>query len=119
MTRTTKHDDCWPYLRFSWDCGPICSKCCHLDWLRHAMCSPWVQNLACVKDPTRHPETKFRPCEGAKRILVHKAVKEEPITGEILKALVDKYATEQATLADIHTLTISLYGFTGFSNMVR
>ena len=48
--------------------------------------------------------------EGAKCILAHKANK-EPITLEILKTLVDKYATEQATLADICTLTTCLLGF--------
>ena len=73
----------------------------------------WAHNLACVEDPTRHPLVN-QVLEGAKRILAHKANKKEPITAEILKALVDKYATEQATLADIRTLTICLLGYAGF-----
>ena len=39
-------------------------------------------------------------------MLAHKVDKKEPITPEILKSLVDRYATEQATLADIRTLTM-------------
>ena len=73
----------------------------------------WAHNLACVEDPTSHPLVK-QVLEGAKRILAHKVNKKEPITPEILKSLVDKYATEQATLADIRTLTICLLGFAGF-----
>ena len=39
----------------------------------------WAHNLACVEDPTGHPLVK-QVLEGAKRILVHKANKKEPIT---------------------------------------
>ena len=73
----------------------------------------WAHNLACVEDPTGHPLVK-QVLEGAKRILAHKTDKKEPITPEILKALVDKYATTHATLSDIRTLTICLLGFAGF-----
>ena len=73
----------------------------------------WAHNLACVEDPTRHPLVK-QVLEGAKRMLAHKVNKKEPITPEILRSLVDRYATEQATLADIRTLTICLLGFVGF-----
>ena len=73
----------------------------------------WAHNLAGVEDPTGHPLVK-QVLEGAKRILAHKVNKKEPITPEILKSLVDKYAIEQATLADIRTLTICLLGFAGF-----
>ena len=73
----------------------------------------WAHNLACVEDPTGHPLVK-QVLEGAKRILAHKVDKNEPITPEILRALVDKYAKEDATLANIRTLTICLLGFAGF-----
>ena len=53
--------------------------------------------------------------EGAKCLLAHRVNKKEPITPEIilLRSLVDKYATEQATLANICTPTICLLGFVG------
>ena len=73
----------------------------------------WAHNLACEEDPTGHPLVK-QVLEGGKRILAHKVDKKEPITPEILRSLVDKYATEQATLADIRTLTFCLVGFAGF-----
>ena len=73
----------------------------------------WAHNLACVEDPTGHPLVK-QVLEGAKRMLAHRVNKKEPITPEILRSLVDRYATEQATLADIRTLTICLLGFAGF-----
>ena len=73
----------------------------------------WAHNLACVEDPTGHPLVK-QVLEGAKRMLSHRVNKKEPITPEILRSLVDRYATEQATLADIRTLTICLLGFAGF-----
>ena len=73
----------------------------------------WAHNLACVEDPTGHPLVK-QVLEGAKRMLAHRVNKKEPITPEILRSLVDRYATEQATLADIRTLTICLLGFVGF-----
>lgn len=60
----------------------------------------WAHNLACVEDPTGHPLVK-QVLEGAKCILAHKADKKEPITPEILRSLVDKYAITHATLADI------------------
>ena len=68
--------------------------------------------LAYVEDPTEHPLVR-QVLEGAKRMLAHKVGKKEPITPNILKALVDKFGKE-ATLSDIRTLTICLLGYSGF-----
>ena len=46
----------------------------------------WVHALAVVEDPTDHPLVK-QVLAGAKCILVHKTVKKEPITAEILQKL--------------------------------
>ena len=50
--------------------------------------------------------------EGAKRILAHKVAKKEPITPQIFKSLVDRFALADASLCDIRT--ICMLGFTGF-----
>ena len=73
----------------------------------------WRRQLICVEDPTGHSLVK-QVLEGAKHIFAHKADKKEPITPEILRSLVDKYAITHATLADIRTLIICLLGFAGF-----
>ena len=66
-----------------------------------------------MEDPTGHPIVE-QVLEGANCILAHKIDKKEPITPEILKALVDKYTTTHAMLSDIRTLTICLLGSAGF-----
>ena len=38
----------------------------------------------------------------------------DPITPEILKDLVDKFATREASLSNIQVVTICLIGFSGF-----
>ena len=73
----------------------------------------WMHTIACVEDPTKHSLVK-QVLEGAKRILAHKVVKKEPITPEILKSLVEKFATVDASLSDVRTLTICMLGFAGF-----
>ena len=73
----------------------------------------WAHTLACVKDPTRHPLVR-QVLDGAKRMMAHKVTKKEPITPENIKALVDRFAKEGATLSEIRTLTITILGFAGF-----
>lgn len=73
----------------------------------------WAHTSACVEDPTKHPLVK-QVLGGAKRMLAHKVAKKEPITPEILKVLVERFAQEGARLSDIRTLTICLLGFAGF-----
>ena len=73
----------------------------------------WCHMLACVDDPTKHPLVR-QTLEGTKRMLAHKVTKKEPITPQILKLLVDRFAQDSATLSDIRTLSICLLGFAGF-----
>ena len=72
----------------------------------------WAHALACVEDPTRHPLVR-QVLDGAKRMLAHRVAK-EPITPEILKALVERFAKHDGTLSNIRTLTIIFIGFAGF-----
>ena len=82
--------------------------------LMEAVCAlSWVNNMATVEDTTSHPLVQ-QILSGAKRKLAHKTVKKEPITPEILSALVDKFGTEQASLSDIRTLSMCLVGYAGF-----
>ena len=62
---------------------------------------------------TSHPLVQ-QILAGAKRKLAHKTTKKEPITPEILATLVDKFGREQASLSDVHTLTMCLVGYAGF-----
>ena len=82
--------------------------------LMEAVCAlSWVNNMATVEDTTSHPLVQ-QILSGAKRKLAHKTVKKEPITPEILSALVDKFGKEQASLSDIRTLSMCLVGYAGF-----
>ena len=69
--------------------------------------------MAVVDDPTQNELVK-QVVAGAKRTLVHKTTKKEPMTPEILERLVDEFTQEDADLNDIRTVTICLIGFTGF-----
>ena len=51
---------------------------------------------------------------GAKRILAQHTSKKEPITVEILQSLALMFGKEEASLADICTLSICLLSFVGF-----
>ena len=57
-----------------------------------------MHNLAVVEDPTDHPLVK-QVLAGAKHILAHKVVKEEPIMAEILQKLCDKFVSADADLS--------------------
>ena len=74
--------------------------------LTEAICAlSWVNQMATVEDTTSHRLVQ-QVLSGAKRKLAHKTTKNEPITPEILAALVDKFGNEAASLADVRTLTI-------------
>ena len=73
----------------------------------------WVHQISVTEDPTSSDLAK-QVLAGAKCVLAHKTVKKEPITPEILKKLVEKYAGENADLADIRVVTWCLIGFAGF-----
>ena len=51
---------------------------------------------------------------GAKQLLVHRTQKKEPITPEILKNLVDKFASRGASISNIRVVTVCLIGFARF-----
>ena len=70
----------------------------------------WVHSIAVKDDPTEHALVK-QVFAGAKHILAQCTSKKEPITAEILQALVTKFGNEKVSLADIHTLTICLLSF--------
>ena len=69
--------------------------------------------MATVEDVTCHPLVA-QVLAGTKRILAHKTTKKEPITTDNLLALVDRFGTKDASLADIRALTFCLLGFAGF-----
>ena len=73
----------------------------------------WVHQLAVVEDPTQNDLVR-QVLAGTKRILAHKTMKKEPITPEILGKLVDKYASDNADLADIRVIAWCLISFAGF-----
>ena len=52
---------------------------------------------------------------GIKRILACATTKKEPITPDIISTLVPRFGQQDASLADIHTLSVCLLGFAGFS----
>ena len=54
----------------------------------------WAHNVAVVEDPTDHSLVK-QVLTGAKRVVVHKTTKKEPITVDILKKLHDKFSLLQ------------------------
>ena len=64
-------------------------------------------------EDTSHPLVQ-QILAGAKRKLSHKTTKKEPITPEILAALVNKFGREQTSLADVRTLTMCLGGYADF-----
>ena len=66
-----------------------------------------------VEDTTTHPLV-VQVLAGAKRQLACLTVKKEPITPEILTKLVDKFGQEDASLLNVHTLTVVLVGYAGF-----
>ena len=66
-----------------------------------------------MEDTTSHPLVQ-QILAGAKCRLAHKTTKKEPVTPEILAALVDKFGKEQASLSDVRTLTMCLLGYAGF-----
>ena len=73
----------------------------------------WAHQVACVEDPTLHPLVR-NVVAGSKRILAHQTKKKEPITPEILLALVEKFNVEGASLDDVRTLTICILGYSAF-----
>ena len=73
----------------------------------------WVHSMATVEDVTAHPLIQ-QVMAGTKRLLAHKTSKKEPITTENLLALVDKFGSNDASLADIRALTFCLLGYAGF-----
>ena len=82
--------------------------------LTEAVCAlSWVNQFVTVEDTTSHSLVQ-QILSGAKRKLAHKITKKEPITPEILTALVDKFGDERAPLSDVRTLTMCLVGYSGF-----
>ena len=73
----------------------------------------WAHQVALTQDPTRCAIVR-ETMAGAKRMLAHRTQKKEPITPEILKDLVDKFASAEASLSNIRVVTICLIGFAGF-----
>ena len=73
----------------------------------------WAHQVAFVDDPTCCNIVK-ETVAGAKRLLAHRTQKKEPITPEILKNLVERFAPREASLSSIRVVTICLIGFAGF-----
>ena len=78
----------------------------------------WVHRMATVEDVTSH-QLVVQVLAGAKRILAHKTSKKEPLMLEHLHALVEKFGSEKASLADIRALTFCLLAFAGFLDSTR
>ena len=73
----------------------------------------WVHYMATVEDVTVHTLVQ-QVLAGAKRMLVYKISKEEPITTVNLLALVNRFGSKDASSADIRVLTFCLLGYAGF-----
>lgn len=73
----------------------------------------WAHRMATVEDVTCHPLV-VQVLTGAKKLLAHKVTKKEPLRPEHLAALLEKFGTKDASLADIRALTFCLLGFAGF-----
>lgn len=73
----------------------------------------WAHKLAGVQDPTDHVLPK-RVKESALRKLGHGKNKKEPVTPEMLSNLVQKYASDSATLSDLRLVVMCLIAFTAF-----
>jgi hypothetical protein len=72
----------------------------------------WAHQVAFIQDPTCCTIIR-ETMVGAKWMLAHtcRTQTKEPIIPEILKDLVDKFASREASLSNIHVVTISLIGF--------
>ena len=73
----------------------------------------WVHKMATVEDITAHPLV-VQVLVRAKRMLVHKTTKKEPLQPDQLQILVNRFGARDASLADVRTLTFCLLGFAGF-----
>ena len=81
--------------------------------VQEASAITWVHQMATIEDPTHHPIVR-NVLEGAKRMLAQHVPRKEPITLEILARLVEKFATPDANLSAVRTLTICLVAYAGF-----
>ena len=72
----------------------------------------WVHSTAGLASPSSHPFVKAT-LEGFQRSLAKPVVKKEPITLEMLKAMVDD-ANKSGSLSDLRLVTACLLGFAGF-----
>ena len=73
----------------------------------------WVNQIATVEDTTTHPLV-VQLLAGIKKKLACATTKKEPVTPDILSTLVSRFGQQDASLADIRTLSICLLGFAGF-----
>ena len=72
----------------------------------------WVHSTAGLASPSSHPFVKAT-LEGLQRSLAKPVVKKEPITLEMLEAMVDD-ANKSGSLSDLRLVTACLLGFAGF-----
>lgn len=72
----------------------------------------WVHSTAGLAPPPSHPFVKAT-LEGLQHLLVKPVVKKEPITLEILGAMVDD-ADKSGSLSDLRLVTACLLSFAGF-----
>ncbi len=73
----------------------------------------WAHCMAGLPSPTDNPLVQALVA-GAHRLVAKPAVKKEPVTVEMLRKLVHRFAGPAATLSDIHTVSICLLGFSAF-----
>ena len=73
----------------------------------------WDNQIATVEDTMTHPLVE-QVLAGIKRKLACATTKKEPITLDILLTLVSRFGQQDASLANIHTLSICLLSFAGF-----
>ena len=72
----------------------------------------WVHSTAGLASPSSHPFVKAT-LEGLQRSLAKPVVEKEPITLEMLEAMVDD-ANKSGSLSDLRLVTACLLGFAGF-----
>ena len=73
----------------------------------------WGHHIVGLESPTENPLVKLA-YDGAVRMRAGPREKKDPISVEIIKDLVEKYCTKNATRMDLRFITVCLTGFAGF-----
>ena len=73
----------------------------------------WVHQISGYEDPCNSPSV-LAILEAAKRLLSVQIKKKEPVTPEIILSLFERFGGENASVSDLHLLTLCTLGYAGF-----